>query len=204
MYKDIFLATIASIFAAIGLVTGSNTQLIGGMLVAPLLNPVNDMLKNGNIASNLVQFLILVATCIVIGMLFHHTFLNGQKLKVTEQLEGLSRYKNGDYLYDFAYGFFAGICLHVINERNFVNQGDATLGTAGIAIGVVLLPAFVTTGILLSANERTISNSSGASMMLGAVNIVSIVLGYLSARGVIDYVLPMTGSGSGLLSNSGT
>jgi hypothetical protein len=52
------------------------------------------------------------------------------------------------YLFDVAYGFLAGICLYVINNKSYVLQNVVIHANVGIAIGVTGLPAFVNAVIL--------------------------------------------------------
>lgn len=193
MYKDLFFTIIASTFACIGLTTGDPTQLIGAVLVSPLINPVNKMFHTGDMIHNIIEFAILAAVCVVIGMIYHHIVLSGNKLKITPQIDLLSKYDDydKDYLYDVAYGFVAGICMYVINNKSYVSTNMSIQANAGIAIGITLLPAFVNGGILFNANDQTIKNSAKASIVLGVVYLVSIITGYAISNQVSNLIDPI-------------
>lgn len=192
MYKDLFLATIGSIFACIGLTTGDPTQLIAAMLVSPLLNPVDHMLRHGNVAQKIAEMLILITACVVIGMLYHYVVLSHDDLKITPQLDLMTRYETLDYahLYDVAFGVVAGICMYMVNNKSYVTDNVAIQTNVGIAIGITLLPAFVSAGILFSANDKAHKNSGKAGLLLGFIYMTSIISGYVVARSVSDYVDP--------------
>lgn len=205
MYKDIFLTLIGSIFAAVGLSTGNTSQLIGAMLISPMMNPVNRMLIDGEVIKNTVQFMILVSFCIVVGILFNYIVFNNDPIPATPLIDGLTKYHGFDknYLYDVIYGLAAGTGLYVLNNKSYVDETTRILGNVGVSTGITILPAFVATGMLIKTkNTDNVLNPPdhfndpdnilipNTSMFLGIVNLIAITTGYLSARYISDTLDP--------------
>ena len=189
MNSDFGYTVAASILTSIGLATNEIPQMIGGMLISPLANPIINILNTGVITQNIIQLVILISTCIVIGMIYFQFFLShNKKFEPTERMIGLADFKGSGYWNDIIYGLVIGVCIYSIHNK--VNLYSTNI-VAGIAIGVTILPAFVNAGIMFGAGlngfddnnkiERNLNVHGLSSSYVGLIYLITILIGFTIA-----------------------
>jgi hypothetical protein len=189
--SDFGYTVAASILTSIGLGTNEIPQMIGGMLISPMANPIINILNTGVIAKNVIQLIILILTCIVIGMIYFQFFLaHNKEFKPTKKMTGIADFKGSGYWNDIVYGLVIGICIYSIhNKLNLYNTNIV----AGIAIGVTILPAFVNSGIMFGAGlngltitddnkiKQNLSMNGVSSAYVGFIYLITILIGFTIA-----------------------
>jgi hypothetical protein len=179
MNSDFGYTIAASILTSIGLGTNEIPQMIGGMLISPMANPIINIFNTGIISKNVIQLIILIITCIVIGIIYFQVFLSHNKeFEPTERMIGIADFKGSGYWNDIVYGLVIGMCIYSIHDKlNLYNTNIV----AGIAIGVTILPAFVNSGIMFGAglNGFAITDDNKIKQNLGIRGVSSAYVGFI-------------------------
>lgn len=191
--KDFGLTAAASVMAAIGLGQNDLAQMIGGMIISPLANPIMRSIMEGDILLNAIKLLILVLTCVVIGMMYF-TMYNKNVFEPTERMLSIADTEGRGYLGDIVYGLVAGMVVYASYGANDPNDINIL---AGLAVGVTILPAFVNAGIMFGAGlsgyrDRDLTNLSYyglTSSLVGIIYLVFIVIGFWIAKYTNQYYL---------------
>lgn len=203
--SDFGYTVAASILTSIGLGTNELPQMIGGMLISPIANPIVKMMDTGLFLTNIIQLIILILTCIVIGMLYFHLFWSDVKtFKPTEKMINIADFKGQKYWNDVVYGFVVGMCVYAAYDNLTLTNANVL---AGVAIGITILPAFVNAGIMISAGlhgytdkkEEELSGEDDeinnlaiyglSSSSVGIIYLVTNLFGFITARTVRKYFI---------------
>jgi uncharacterized membrane protein len=183
--NDVGYTVAASILTSIGMGTNDIPQMIGGMLISPLANPLIRIVDTRDILTNVVHLIVLICTTTLIGMLYFYLFLSGDsEFKPTERMINIAHHGESGYWNDVVYGLVTGICLFAI--RNKLNDNNTNI-LAGLAIGVTILPAFVNAGIMFSAGLHGFTDLDGQSLnkygksssYVGMIYLVTILIGLM-------------------------
>lgn len=186
----------AAILTSIGLGTNSLPKMIGGMLISPMANPIIRMVDSGNITSNIIQLIILILTCIVIGMIYFNYFnyfMSNGVFEPTEKMKQMGNIKVNDYWNDIIYGLVIGITIYGAHETLNLSSSNVI---AGFAIGVTILPAFVNAGIMFGAvlddsyNKKENTNIyvyGISSFYIGLIYLITVLIGLYGSMKVDQY-----------------
>lgn len=188
--RNIGFMAAAAIFTSIGLNRSSTTQMIGGMMVSPLLIPITNSMNNNDVTKNIIQLIIMISVCVVIGMLYYSFFMNNNPSFETGDIKTIAKNRKYDYINDIIYALVAGACTYAAyGYEDSVN----ILIVSGIAIGIIIVPAFVSAGMLYAAGFDNIEKKNNPyfkdanfSMLLGMIYVVVVVIGYITARKIND------------------
>ena len=163
-----FMLIISTIIATSGLVLGSASVVIGGMLLAPLLTPILT-LALGIVTSEKPAFfrslyIIAKSSVIVLGISFLVSFLvNSDNLQNPEILQRMQP----SLLYMYVALFSGAGAVYSWTKPNL------SAALPGVAVAVAILPPLCTVGIGLSIlNKEMISGS----LEIFLVNIVGIAV----------------------------
>ena len=184
--KEFGFTLAASIFTSIGLGRNDLPHMIGGMVVSPLGGPIMRMAKEGDFMTNLIQLIILISVCVVMGIIYFNVFL-AKDFVPTERMMGIGNPKGTGYMNDIIYGLVVGACLFAISDQ----FDDTSIGVMiGVTIGVTIFPAFVNAGIAYGAGAHNYVDHEGnnltlygnASMIVGLIYLLTIFAGYVGSE----------------------
>ena len=187
--KDYGLTVAASIFTGIGLGQNDLVQMIGGMIISPMANPIIDSIVSGDILFNIVKLIIMILTCIAIGIIYFTLFLPNN-FEPTERMLSIADSEFRRYWSDMVYGLVAGIVIY--SSYGNYNPNNINILT-GIAVGVTVLPAFVNAGIMFGSGlhgyrDKQLTNMGYyglTSTSVGMIYLISIFLGFSGAH-IVD------------------
>lgn len=185
----------ASILASIGLATNNIPQAIGAMLISPLSNPVIKMIDTGEVVDNIIMLVILITTCIAIGMLYFQLYLsNSSEFIPTDMMTGMFALQDASYRNHILYGIVIGVCVYA--AHNSIKDSDQIV-LIGIAIGITVLPAFVNAGIMFGSGLNGFADANGvspvthgmSSSLIGFIYLATLIPSFVFSRYIHDYYL---------------
>ena len=184
----------ASILTSIGLGTNNLPKMIGGMLIAPLANPIIKIASTGIITDNIIQLIILILACIVIGIIYFNCFLlNDESFEPTERMIDIADFRKIGYWNDIIYGLVIGMTIYGAYGNMDLTSSNII---AGFAVGVTILPAFVNAGIMFGAGFKgfndKIENLNLAvyglsSSYVGLIYLVTVLIGFTGSMKLDEY-----------------
>jgi len=209
--KNYGLTVAASIFTSIGLGQNDLAQMIGGMIISPLAHPIMESIMVGDILTNMTKLIIMILTCVVIGMIYFSIFLSSgsqdytsssqtnppriatndssSTFRPTERMIDIADPELRGYWSDIIYGLVAGMVVYA--SYGAYEPGDINI-LAGMSVGVTILPAFVNAGIMFGAGlhgyrDHELTNLSYyglTSSIVGMIYLIFIFVGFLAARSI--------------------
>jgi uncharacterized hydrophobic protein (TIGR00271 family) len=172
------LLILAAIIAAAGVVADSTATVIGAMIVAPLMTPIQGTMLAVVIADrrNLTRSVLLViggaATAIVIGFVLGLIVVNDVVAATNSQVSGRVSPRLIDLLAAVATGVVGSIALI---------RRDIADTLPGVAIAISLVPPLTVVGLTLESGEP---HQSLGALLLFVTNVAAIL-----ATGVIVMAL---------------
>lgn len=167
----LLLIFLSSIVAAIGMIQGSITTIIGAMVIAPLLGPIIGFsfaiaTNNENLTSESLKTIILsFAFCIIVSLLIglFWKYFVGNNIYASEELIGRTTVDFYDITLALVSGGAAALSI----------TSGVSSALVGVMVAVAILPPLCAAGILLGFSD--LHMASGA-LLLSLVNIVCINL----------------------------
>ena len=186
-FDFVFLMSLATLIACLGLAENSGAVIVGAMLVAPLMTPIAGVglgVAHANAHLTRVAFRTAVrgfVTAIIIGVLFGlcvqgcanqgwlaplHDISEASSLRLfPHEMENRTQPQFYDLLIALASGAAAA---YAMGRHNLFSA------LPGVAIAAALVPPIATSGIALSHGEFT---KGGGALLLFLTNMVTIILG---------------------------
>jgi uncharacterized hydrophobic protein (TIGR00271 family) len=186
-FDFVFLISLATLIACLGLAENSGAVIVGAMLVAPLMTPIAGVglgVAHANAHLTKVAFRTAMrgfVTAVVIGVLFGLCVQGCAKLGWLAPLHGISEAsplrlfpdemesRTQPQFYDLLIALASGAAAaYAMGRHNLFSA------LPGVAIAAALVPPIATSGIALSHGEFT--KGCGA-LLLFLTNMVTIILG---------------------------
>lgn len=186
-FDFVFLMSLATLIACLGLAENSGAVIVGAMLVAPLMTPIAGVglgVAHANAHLTRVAFRTAIrgfATAIVIGLLFGLCVQGCASLGWLAPLHGISEasllqlfpqemeIRTQPQFYDLLIALASGAAAaYAMGRHNLFSA------LPGVAIAAALVPPIATSGIALSHGEFT---KGGGALLLFLTNMVTIILG---------------------------
>ena len=170
LVRFVVLLTIATVIATYGVLSNSVAAVIGGMIVAPLMGPIQALtagLVAGATRRALLAALVLVSgmgLVLVLSMLIAATSRDLSATLVNEQVVGRTSPTLSDLAIALAAGAAAGFALV---------RRDVAGSLPGVAIAVSLVPPLCVSGASLAGGE---TRASLGAFLLFAINFAAIVV----------------------------
>lgn len=184
-FDFVFLVSLATLIACLGLAEDSGAVIVGAMLVAPLMTPIAGVglgVAHGNAFLTRVALRTALrgfATAMVIGVVFGFCVQVAAAVGWLESLqspaEGLTVYpgemeqRTHPQFYDLLIALASGVAAAYAMGRP-----NLFAALPGVAIAAALVPPVATSGIALSHGD--IAKGAGA-LLLFVTNMVTIILG---------------------------
>lgn len=184
-FDFVFLVSLATLIACLGLAEDSGAVIVGAMLVAPLMTPIAGVglgVAHGNAFLTKVALRTALrgfATAMLIGVLFG---LSVQMVSWTGWLEPLQVLEQGmpkypremenrthPQFYDLLIALASGVAAAYAMGRP-----NLFAALPGVAIAAALVPPVATSGIALSHGDML---KGGGALLLFVTNMVTIILG---------------------------
>ncbi|MDN4474848.1 TIGR00341 family protein [Demequina sp. SYSU T00192] len=163
------LLILASIIATAGVVADSTATVIGAMIVAPLMRPIQGTMlatvlgDRRNLSRSVVIMVAGVAAVIAIGFLFGLVLIQDISAATNAQVAGRVSPKVVDLLAALATGIVGSIALL---------RSDISDTLPGVAIAISLVPPLAVVGLTLESGH--VSQAAGA-MLLFTTNVAAIL-----------------------------
>ncbi|MCP4788243.1 MAG: DUF389 domain-containing protein [Fuerstiella sp.] len=193
-FDFVFLMSLATLIACLGLAENSGAVIVGAMLVAPLMTPIAGVglgVAHANAHLTKVAFRTAMrgfVTAMVIGLAFGLSVQGCAKLEWLTPLQesaepalmGRSLFERSPFpremesrtqpqFYDLLIALASGAAAaYAMGRRNLFSA------LPGVAIAAALVPPIATSGIALSHGEFT---KGGGALLLFLTNMVTIILG---------------------------
>jgi uncharacterized hydrophobic protein (TIGR00271 family) len=186
-FDFVFLMSLATLIACLGLAENSGAVIVGAMLVAPLMTPIAGVglgVAHANSHLTKVAFRTAMrgfATAIIIGVLFGLCVQACANMEWLAPLHGISEAssmrlfphemesRTQPQFYDLLIALASGAAAaYAMGRHNLFSA------LPGVAIAAALVPPIATAGIALSHGEFT---KGGGALLLFLTNMVTIILG---------------------------
>lgn len=186
-FDFVFLMSLATLIACLGLAENSGAVIVGAMLVAPLMTPIAGVglgVAHANAHLTRVAFRTAIrgfVTAIIIGILFGLCVQECASLGWLSPLHGISEAsplrlfphemesRTQPQFYDLLIALASGAAAaHAMGRHNLFSA------LPGVAIAAALVPPIATSGIALSHGELT---KGGGALLLFLTNMVTIIPG---------------------------
>lgn len=184
-FDFVFLVSLATLIACLGLAEDSGAVIVGAMLVAPLMTPIAGVglgVAHGNAFLTRVALRTALrgfATAMIIGVLFGICVQTAASVGWLESLqtpaEGLTEYpgemekRTHPQFYDLLIALASGVAAAYAMGRP-----NLFAALPGVAIAAALVPPVATSGIAFSHGD--LAKGAGA-LLLFVTNMVTIILG---------------------------
>ncbi|SEJ22128.1 TIGR00341 family protein [Demequina mangrovi] len=163
------LLILASIIATAGVVADSTATVIGAMIVAPLMRPIQGTMLSTVLGDrrNLIRSVLImlagVAAVIGIGLLFGLVLIQDMSASTNAQIAGRVSPKFVDLLAALATGVVGSVALL---------RSDISDALPGVAIAISLVPPLAVVGLTLESGHW--AQAAGA-MLLFTTNVAAIL-----------------------------
>ena len=163
------LIVLAAVIAAAGVVADSTATVIGAMIVAPLMTPIQGTMLAVALAdrANLVRSLALVlagaAAAVAVGYVVGLTVVNDVVAATNSQVSGRVSPRLIDLLAALATGVVGSVALA---------RRDIADTLPGVAIAISLVPPLSVVGLTLESGE---AGQAGGALLLFATNVAAIL-----------------------------
>ncbi|WP_062523054.1 TIGR00341 family protein [Demequina silvatica] len=163
------LLILASIIATAGVVADSTATVIGAMIVAPLMQPIQGTMlatvlgDRANLVRSVIIMIAGIAAVIAIGFVFGLMLVQDMSAATNSQVAGRVSPKVVDLLAALATGVVGSIALV---------RSDISDTLPGVAIAISLVPPLAVVGLTLESGHW--SQAAGA-MLLFTTNVAAIL-----------------------------